>query len=357
MDESIRSSIAVWLRRGVAALGVLYPATLLALIPALLYVGERWWVTGIILYLPRIFLGLPLPIIVGLLAVYRMRRLLALQVVSCLLWLGPLMGFVLPWTSGSDAHAPSVRVMSYNIDSLNAGEARVFEELDRFSPDIVALEEIGGGGEQRRLVELLTPRYRAVRSSGQFVVASRYPIVSTVDPERLPLNGVMRSPRFIELVLDTPLGKLALYVVHPISPREGFVKIRGAGVRREVLSGRLFVGLNAPTLRVNNALRRLQVQTFSRFALNEPYPVVIAGDTNLPGLSAWLHDYLSPFDDAFRAAGWGFGYTFPANRRRPWMRLDRILTSPSLQAVRFEVGKSKASDHHCVVADLQRRTP
>jgi endonuclease/exonuclease/phosphatase (EEP) superfamily protein YafD len=81
---------------------------------------------------------------------------------------------------------------------------------------------------------------------------------------------------------------------------------------------------------------------------------VLAGDTNLPSLSETLGRYLSSYADGFKEAGWGLGYTFPANRRRAWMRLDRVLASAPLRFVRFETGTSSISDHRCVVAELQR---
>jgi endonuclease/exonuclease/phosphatase family metal-dependent hydrolase len=84
--------------------------------------------------------------------------------------------------------------------------------------------------------------------------------------------------------------------------------------------------------------------------------VVIGGDTNLPGLSVVLGEYLSGFRDGFSQAGWGFGYTYPTDKWRPWMRIDRILASNALRFTGFEVGQSKVSDHRCVVADLQRAT-
>jgi endonuclease/exonuclease/phosphatase family metal-dependent hydrolase len=85
-------------------------------------------------------------------------------------------------------------------------------------------------------------------------------------------------------------------------------------------------------------------------------PVIIAGDFNLPGLSPAL-GALARYQDGFRAAGWGFGYTYAVGRRR-WLRLDRIYASSALRFVHFEVGRhTTASDHHCVVADLQKRTP
>jgi len=79
---------------------------------------------------------------------------------------------------------------------------------------------------------------------------------------------------------------------------------------------------------------------------------VIGGDSNLSHLSPLLGDELPGFRDAFQEAGWGFGYTYPRGFR--WMRIDRILVSGPLHAVRFQRGDSTASDHVCVVAELQR---
>jgi endonuclease/exonuclease/phosphatase family metal-dependent hydrolase len=105
----------------------------------------------------------------------------------------------------------------------------------------------------------------------------------------------------------------------------------------------------------NVGLRTLQVETFLDEAAAETGPVVVAGDTNLPDPSVTLRRYLSHFDDAFTAASWGFGYTFPNNKKwGPAMRLDRIFTAGKLRATRFEVGRSLASDHYCVVADVTR---
>jgi hypothetical protein len=140
-----------------------------------------------------------------------------------------------------------------------------------------------------------------------------------VSPNTCPV-GKQRSPRFVQQVIDTPLGKLAVYNVHPLSPREGFAAIRRYGLRHEILSGRLFFSNSSSELRLNNGLRELQVRTFADEASHEPYPVIIAGDTNVPGFSPVFAKYLSGYRDAFVDASWGFGYTFPTNRR-PWMSI------------------------------------
>ncbi len=342
-----------WLRRGVAVVALAYPLALLGVVLALRYVGERWWLTGGLAYLPRIALALPLPFITAALLLCGLRRLLVSQALALVLVLFPLMGLVLPWPTGA-AHGPKIRVLSFNIDSASGGEDAIAAEVARYAPDVVVMQEIGRSGAS--LASRFAPRYPAIEVSTQFLIASRYPIVSIAEPARIPLYGNQRSPRFLQLVLDTPLGKIALYDVHPISPREGLSAIRGRGLRREILSGRLLAGANASVLRANNLLRDLQVQAIAARAAREPYPVLIAGDTNLPGLSAIFHRHLDGYRDGFVDAGSGFGYTFPTNRA-PWMRIDRILASDAFRFVRFEVGRSKVSDHRCVVADLELRAP
>ncbi len=291
---------------------------------------------------------MPLPIAVGALLAYKAKRLLFTQAVAGVVLVFPLLGFVLPWPAGRDQGQPAVRILSYNVNSGYGGFDKIVAEIDGFSPDIVMLQELFGGSD--RASELMKARYSTVQVSTQFLVASRYPIVSSLDPDKLPHEGRLRSPRFVEHVIDTPIGRIAFYNVHPVSPRPGW----GAGLRREILSGRLFRGDNAAVLESDAALRGEQVEAFARFADEEHDPVVIAGDTNLPSLSLFLNRYLSRYHDGFRDAAWGFGYTFPTDRG-PWMRIDRILSSDQLRFVGFEVGRSGVSDHFCVVADLQRQ--
>ncbi|MDP9001576.1 MAG: endonuclease/exonuclease/phosphatase family protein, partial [Myxococcota bacterium] len=248
---------------------------------------------------------------------------------------------------------PVLRILSYNIDSALGGLPGIIDEIDRYSPDIVALQEVRTPEE---ISGFLRTRYPTVNASGQFILATRYTVSSSVGPEPVELDGRLRSPRFTQQVLQTPLGTISLYNIHPISPREVFHTIRGQGLGREMLSRRLFSSTNASIFETNSRVRSLQMRAVAATAQREPNPVLIAGDTNLPHLSLVLHQYLSGYQDGFTKVGWGFGYTFPTNRH-PWLRLDRILASEQLRFVRFEVGSSPSSDHRCVVADVQRRRP
>lgn len=339
------------LARGVEILAAGYLALSFGATILLGLVGESWWVTTVGLYLPRVVLAIPLPVLS--LALWRLRswRLLAGQALGALVVAFPLMGLNVPTPGFADRSAPTLRVLSFNVDSALGGVDHIAAEVERHSPDVVLMQEIG---ETSELVRALQARYSTVEVSGQFLTATRYPILSEVDPDKLPFYGRQRSPRFLEQTMDTPLGRVAFFNVHPVSPREDFHALRGHGLRREILSGRLFSGDSAQSIQANAELRALQIRTAGEAAAGEHGPAVLAGDTNLPGLSVVFRRHLSRFQDGFVAAGWGLGYTFPADKR-PWMRIDRILANDELRFVRFRVGDSHASDHLCVVADLQRR--
>jgi endonuclease/exonuclease/phosphatase (EEP) superfamily protein YafD len=340
-------------RRAAVAAAALYPIGLVAAIAALRIVGERRWVTTVALYLPRIGFALPLPVLLVALWATGARRAVWMLLGASVPLLLVLMGLVLPWPVRAAAGAPTIRVMSYNVDSEIGGVEPLVQEIDRFSPDVVFLEE---HGSLDSMVTLLQARYATVRALGQFVVATRFPIASSYDPEKLSYSGRMRSSRWIEEVMDTPLGAVAFFVVHPVSPRQGFYALRGTRPKREILLGGGLPEEGEDAVAGNAGLRAAQVADVARAAKLEEatHPVVIAGDTNLPGLSWVLHRFLDGFQDGFSKAGWGFGYTFPVGKHRPWMRIDRIFASDALRFVRFEVGSSHASDHLSVVADLQR---
>jgi endonuclease/exonuclease/phosphatase family metal-dependent hydrolase len=262
------------------------------------------------------------------------------------------MGLTRPRPTLASANAPTIRILSYNVAfGYGASDfAAQLAEMNRYTPDIVFLEEIG---PDEKLVSQLKERYAEVIAADQFVVATRFHIVSTTVPDTLMVRGHAHHARFLRLEVDCPLGRIVFYVVHPISPREALWRVVWGG-RRGLLTGKSFGPANADAFYENAELRERQASAFGDAAQRETDPVIIAGDTNLPDLSWILGRYLSGFQDGFLKAGRGFGYTFPTGRYGPWMRIDRIFATTALRFVHFEVGTSHASDHLCVVADVQR---
>jgi vancomycin resistance protein VanJ len=344
------SGVRRWLRRLLVACALAYPVTLLALTLGFYCIGEGWWVTAVGLYVPRLPLAVPLPFAVAILWATGLRRWLWAELAAGFVLIVPFMGFVPPSLAVGRGGGPALRVLSFNVNSAYGGPQAVADEIFAEAPDLVLLQESPWGPE---LADILRRRYPFVETSTQFIIASRYKITSHTDPDRLPFFGRLRSPRFMRYQLDTPLGQIAVYSVHPISPR-GVLHLRQfRAALHELRTGELFAHDPEAEVRSNFGLRALQIETAAEAAAKESGPVLIAGDTNLPGLSAVFRRNLSGYADAFRSTSWGFGYTFP--EKYPFLRLDRILANDKLRFVSFHVDCHGVSDHLCVVADLEAR--
>jgi len=321
-----------------------YPLALAATFALFLLVGERHWLTAALLYVPRIAFGAPLLVLVPALWLTR-RRLLWTQVVAFALLLFPLMGFVLPGPRPR-AHGQTLRVLSHNVDTGRLREDLLLREVDTLRPDIVLFQE----SWSPTLCTNPRRRFAHVECISEFVIASRFAILERTTPEPVEHLGARRTARFLRYLLESNLGKLAVYSMHPVSPR-GAVRLPKSRAGELLSAARIWTGRGE--LLKNASLREKQAGAVAALCKREQAPVLIAGDTNLPGSSAALRRYFSDFRDGFSRAGWGFGYTFPA--QHPFLRLDRMLVGPELDFAEFQVGCPDASDHLCVVADVFRR--
>lgn len=340
-----------WLERLVTASAYAYPLSLLLLCACLLLVGEDWWVTAGLLYVPRLAFAAPLAALVPALLLLQRSRLLWTQAAALALVVFPLMGFVLPWPQAA-ATGPGLRVLSLNVSSGLWGAEPVMRELDAIKPDLAVFQE-STWGEHGPIQDGLRKRFPHVHFSTQFLVGSRFPILEQTGPEKLLHLDKERSPRYMRYLIDSPLGPLAIYNVHPISPR-GTLGVYGSRTGLRGFAKRQLTDPEAGSdLAHNAALRAKQIAAVAAQAAGEGRPLLIVGDTNLPGLSKALHRSLAQYRDAFSSAGWGFGYTY--NQRHAFARLDRMLASAELDFRDFQVGCQGASDHYCIHARVVRR--
>jgi vancomycin resistance protein VanJ len=330
-------------RRILTLASVLCTAGVLAYWAGLQWIGERWWGTAMLLYVPHAVLLAPVAVLAIAVAIVGPRRWLALHVATAVWVLVPIMG--LRW-SGPVAGTPGssrLRVLTFNVANGDRSVAAVVAEISAVSPDVVVLQE--STMQIDDAVAAALPGF-SVRSSSQFLVASRFPVVDLYEPGKLAFAGQLRSPRFVRATIETPGGALDVYDVHPISPRDAFEEVASPG-------GTLGGSSERATIRKNTELRRLQVQEIARLAKASAHPVLIAGDTNLPRLSQILEDELGGWQDGFDAVGRGFGYTFPVGRHAVWMRIDRIFAGPQLRFLQLHVDEGRGSDHACVWAELE----
>lgn len=338
------------------ALAWSYLGALAVLVAVLRFVGEDSWLVTALIYLPRWLFALPLALTLPAVVYAGPRGMLATQAASLLLVLFPLMGLeVHPFAPARDPGAPTVRLLSFNVYFGRAGCDTIVSEIAAHDPDIVVLQASGRHCE--RALAARFPSFR-VEAAGEFVLGSRFPVRDVLRPE--DLKGPREiQPAFMRYTLETPLGAIDLYSIHPYSPRHAFEAARGDGLRTQILEqiDEPHPPVGRAEIEANTSDRERQVAAIARAAAGSTNPVVIAGDTNLPALSRLYARYLAAggWKDGFASVGSGLGYTFPTRWKfdlGPWMRIDRILVGRGLRFLRFEVGGKGASDHCPVIAEL-----
>jgi vancomycin resistance protein VanJ len=100
-------------------------------------------------------------------------------------------------------------------------------------------------------------------------------------------------------------------------------------------------------------IHSLQTERLLEIASQAPEPHAIAGDLNLPPRGRLYRRLTADHTDAFRASGWGYGYSFPGSL--PMVRIDYVLAGRGVTARRCRTLSTAGSDHRAVLAELALR--
>jgi endonuclease/exonuclease/phosphatase family metal-dependent hydrolase len=242
----------------------------------------------------------------------------------------------------SGSQGQRIRVLTCNV---HHNELDV-PKLDRYvlakDPDIVVLQDYAGWDES----EVLKEGWRTLRLKDSFI-ASRFPITHV---ENLHLADVARDdenddPRFVGSAtcfdVQTPGGMVHVLNVHLASPHTGLMAL----VKKP--------GLGIWKLKNNARRRSKESETVAEYVAVLKAPVILAGDFNMLSEAPMFRRYFGAFGDAFRARGWGYGYTHFT--RVSQLRLDHVLYTPEIDCAAFEIGPNCRTPHRPVVADLVLR--
>lgn len=300
--------------------------------PFLYGLGDRWWPATVLLFGPRWVLLLPLMLLAPLALAILPRALVPLAG-GALAIVGPVMGFA-AGSLTAPRRAPDLRVVSFNIQGGSAlGVPGTLETaIATWEADVIALQECphAVAAEARSLAALST------HTHGGLCLISRFPIVQvdSLPPWRIGEIGWAGS--VVRYTLAIGGRMLRVTNLHLDTPG------RGLEVLRERRDSRL--------LAANLEMREVASRRASNWVIQGGSPAVVAGDFNTPGESAIFRQYWGHLDDAFAQAGLGYGGT----RVLRWfrVRIDHILTTDELRAVRAEVGADLGSDHLPLIADF-----
>lgn len=316
--------------------------------------ADRFWLGALNLYLPQAVWAVP-----GLLLCF-----FTFKVDRCWCWipllgvcwvLGPVMGYCWPAPVAPTPDGRTLRVMTWNIKYGTYGTKTIIDEIARSRPDLVLFQDAVGS-----LEGAIGNYFQGwqVRSFGQYVIASRYPL-SQAEVYELPSLGG-HAENFLRCRMRIGPSLVSLYCIHLKTPRRSLNAFRVA--RREPWS----LPRAVESFDHNVRTRIYQASSLLEYLGRDPGPVIVAGDLNAPDASlacatlrgAGLHD-------AFAEGGKGYGFTYGHllfKHRLPWlrvswMRIDHIMVSNGFTTTRCWAGTGEGSDHRPVIADLVLKSP
>lgn len=319
----------------VQAVIALYGLATVAYLAARAAVGEQWsavgWANNFVLWMSVGALGMAI-----LALLFRRRWLLIALQVPMLVAFGLLFGdLLLPHDSAAVADAEAeFGVAVYNTHSQDSDPAQVAQTVLALDADVIGLNEVGY--EHADQIEAATQdRYPYQVWHPQPTVhgvalVSRYPILEAAT--FLPQHD---SNLHLRAVLDVDGTPVTVFVAHPPSPTSPFFPLGYEDGPR------------------NTELADLRARIAA-----ETGPVLVLCDCNMSDQSDPYRALDALLDDAFRAAGRGFGLTFPYGRAflPPLVRIDYIWISADFMALdAHPANGSGTSDHRPIMADLALR--
>lgn len=345
-NQSAPRKTSLWVRRGTLFNGVL----IVVLWVIEFHIAERHWISAIITYVPQHGVLLPVAGVLLLALRHRQKRWAWANAVLLVLAAHVFLGYQIPTQStwarlqrrdetASTASIP-LRVMSYNIMGGRRGMKAFLQTIRAQKPDVLCVQEAEAwkSFDPTPALQKALPDYGCVRSA-EVTTFSKYPIVS----RQIHPFPAWSSRVVLETALDVQGRRVRVFNVH---------------LNTIHLSSRSpYRGQNFPT-RVSSSLRNRSEQLAVLLAaLDNPNqstlrgaPTVIAGDFNTPPRGRVYAKIAARFEDAWRQAGWGSGYSFRSDL--PVMRIDYVWTSRHFQPRSAFVAHSQASDHRPLVVDL-----
>lgn len=278
---------------------------------------------------------------------------------TVLLYFGGLLNYSVPWQTNRVAgNVQTLKVMTYNRGQAQGTSLQPFK-LET-APDILALQDAG-----RRVAAYQNAEgYREFTHAegvGEFVLLSKHPIVGkkllAFSPAQDAQAAIPVAARF-----EVAVGgrNVAVYIVHLPTPRPVLMAERGGGFLWGILGipGTKWAEKRRSRQKYWDGQIELARQ-LDRVVREEKLPCIVMGDFNSPAMGTVYRMFSSHLQDTHRAAGSGYGYTFPGVTRnplsffKPWLRLDHIYSDGrNLVATGHKTEPDRGSQHRAVFAEL-----
>lgn len=305
---------------------------------AIVVAAQQWgrgdfWLLKEVIDAPPFIWAVPSLMLILIALIKRQRKMAwaNLVILGVSQWI--LMGVNLPLPESSIEKTASARVLSYNIQCAKQGIEPVVGTIQRLNADLICLQETQNNRMDLTLPQTLRERFPGwhIAEGGDVMTLSRFPILAT--------KTHALSPKTNRVILETTIEvqgeRLTVLNLH--------YAVKPSHLLRSQMS-------LADYFHHKAALAEEQTQSVLQVASQTSAPFILVGDFNLPARGILYREFSRRYRDAFRAVGWGPGYTILS--RFPYARIDYVWLSEGVSAKRCYVVFAKSSDHFPLIAEI-----
>ncbi len=246
-------------------------------------------------------------------------------------------------------------VMTYNVKFLDyvygkKGDQKAKDDfLDFFKkpelPDIFCAQEVSHRGFKFFKEGLGYPYSKSIFHNFN-VIFSKYPIV---DSGEIPFDDTFNSCGWIDINFDGRIVRV--YSAHLQSTSVSF-EANKLAERKELRDKENLSDIKSMVKKIKSSVlkRTKQAKLIVAHMEKSPHPIIFCGDFNDTPLSYTYQIISKKLKDSFRETGHGLATSFAGVI--PALRIDYILTDPTIRILDHKTHKVKFSDHYPISSRL-----
>ena len=349
-DSSPLKRLMTYLKYAVAISIFLYSLLLLLIYAGMELIGEHWWLTAFLCYLPQTIWLIPILVLAPIAFIFYRKLMPILLILFAFIFI-----FMMKFNFSlfNKSHRIDIVVMTNNIGQDNKQSLSSFIKSEK--PNIILLQE--SGGRTRQFTNSFSEFYFS--QCGEFGILSKYKVINSKLITSQEKNRIAIAARF-ELLISNQT--IIVYNVHIPSPRNNLNKLAGRGL---IIAG---IGTIFPINKFGDYTKNVQeswrqhsqyYEYLCSLIEKEEKPFIVAGDFNLPNRGPSYRLLCKNMKDSFKNCGTGFGYTLPGETVNPlslfgpWIRIDYIFAGKGFTPVYAKVEPHRKSQHRAVVAGIK----
>jgi len=262
----------------------------------------------------------------------------------------------------------NIRILSWNVNNFLSGRGidsikvnQMLEYISLSNADILCFQDYSSVPYKqanasteniKKITGLPYSFFCEANKNYGVIIFSRWPFIKATSIPYSNINSLeslqmvdIQTPTKVLRVFNTHLSSMNIHV--PILNNDNIQHLKFINYDTAILMHRDKLS----RLAYFDKLHSIQAELVKKSLDSSKIPFIYTADMNAVPSSYVYHHIRSGLNDAFLEKGWGFGRTYDS--LSPTLRIDVILTSPSIKTIQYNCTRIHLSDHLPIITDIQ----